>query len=131
MAESKIGKKIKELLYLKRMSQSDLARKAGINVQVVSNWITGFRKPKLENLQKLAKALDTTVEDLLTEPKKKSVLTSQEIIVEKMKILEKKLEIKDEEIKNLKERISFLEEELSFYKNKEKLVATSKRTGRD
>ena len=122
MPETKLGKKIKDLLYLKRISQAELSRITGIHKQVLSNWITGFRKPKYENLQKLAKALGTTTEDLLDGHScadtdcEENILQPKQINETKIKDLEKKLRFKNEQIKHLKERIVFLEDEVSFYK---------------
>ncbi|MBQ3834033.1 MAG: helix-turn-helix transcriptional regulator [Elusimicrobia bacterium] len=116
MAVTVLGKNIKEILYLKRMSQAQLAKQVGVHKQILSKWIRGERNPKDENLERLATALDTTVKDLLKEPKKNLVLSPQEIAEEKLNICSEKLRIKDEEIKNLRERISFLEKELAFYK---------------
>lgn len=38
------------------ITQQELSNKIGKKQQIISNWITGYRKPKLENLQKIASA---------------------------------------------------------------------------
>ncbi|MEM6603183.1 MAG: S24 family peptidase [Pseudomonadota bacterium] len=46
-------------------TQDKLAKKMGVSRQAVSKWIEGLSKPKGENLDKLAKNLNTTAEWLL------------------------------------------------------------------
>ena len=50
---------------LRDLSQSDLARRAGLQASAVSHFETGARKPAFDNLKRLADALDVTTDYLL------------------------------------------------------------------
>lgn len=119
---TKLGKKIKDILYIKKMTQTDLAKKTKIHRQVLVNWISGTRKPKMENIQKIAKALNISVEDLLDDNKNFSDVNinlfssgkNQQTInkntnPEQITILKEKLKLREEKIKLLEEKIKFLE----------------------
>lgn len=47
------------------VSQHQLSKLAGISQQQISRWVTGGRKPKLESLMKIAKALNKPLEELI------------------------------------------------------------------
>ncbi len=49
----------------RRLSQSQLAGRAGLQASAVSHFETGARKPSFENLKKLADALDVTIDYLI------------------------------------------------------------------
>ena len=58
--------RLKERRQFLKMSQEELARKSGITSRTVQNYELGNRNPQhIEIVQKLASALDTTVEYLL------------------------------------------------------------------
>jgi len=61
-----IGDNIKRLRKKKELSQDNLARKAGIPyatlIKIESNIV---KKPSVQNVAKIAKALDVKIEDLL------------------------------------------------------------------
>jgi len=59
---TKIFKELREGLGL---SQTELARELGVNKSNVNCWESGIRKPDSENLYKLAKYFDVTMEYLL------------------------------------------------------------------
>lgn len=60
-----LGEKIKNLLYAKRITQTALAKKIGVHKQVLANWLNGNRNPKKENLEKIAKALEVSPQELI------------------------------------------------------------------
>ncbi len=120
MVATKLGKKIKDILYLKKMTQTDLAKKTKVHRQVLVNWLNGTRKPKMENLQKIAKALNISVEDLLDDNKNFSDVnfsffntgTNKQTIAkssQSIEVLKEKLKLREEKIKFLEEKIKFLE----------------------
>lgn len=65
-----IGDKIKKLIKEKNMTQEELARKADIPYATLIKIIGGnVDNPTVRTIQKLAVALDVSVDDLLTEIK--------------------------------------------------------------
>jgi transcriptional regulator with XRE-family HTH domain len=62
------GDKIKELRTSAGMSQQELANKAGLSLRSIQNYESNQRYPKdVEILNKLCKALNTTIEELMKE----------------------------------------------------------------
>lgn len=49
----------------RRLSQGDLARRAGLRPSAISHFETGTRKPSFDNLRRLADALEVTTDYLL------------------------------------------------------------------
>lgn len=128
MVATKLGKKIKDILYLKKMTQTDLAKKTKVHRQVLVNWLNGTRKPKMENLQKIAKALNISVEDLLDDNKNFSDVnfsffntgTNKQTIAkssQSIEVLKEKLKLREEKIKFLEEKIKFLESKKKWKKS--------------
>jgi transcriptional regulator with XRE-family HTH domain len=64
---STLAKNIKALRYSSRLSQEDLAERLGVAVQTISAIERGVRKPSLDTLVSLARALDVRVVDLFSE----------------------------------------------------------------
>ncbi len=63
---SKIGENIKKLRQQKRISQDRLSKKADLALNTIVKIETGENpNPTLETLQKIAKALDVSVDKLL------------------------------------------------------------------
>jgi len=58
---------IKRLLDSKNLNQHELADMAGMSVSSISNILTGKRKPRKSNIQKIAAALGVTAVELLNE----------------------------------------------------------------
>ena len=58
--------KIQQLRKERRMSQAELARKAGISEISIRKYENGDRKPKIETLQRIANALDVDLDLFLT-----------------------------------------------------------------
>lgn len=58
--------RIKEMLKKKDISQKKLAEMTGITESAISHYIKGDRVPRGANLIKIAKALGTTADDLLS-----------------------------------------------------------------
>ena len=79
MTPNNFGKKITTLRKQKGLTQARLAEKINVSNKTISRWETGEGYPEISLLKPLARALDTTVDDLLsddeisdtqTEPKK-------------------------------------------------------------
>ncbi len=47
------------------MTQAQLAERLGVTPAQISNWETGFRRPKLEALKKIADATGTQLDELI------------------------------------------------------------------
>lgn len=45
----------------------DVGKKLGVGKSTISNWEHGRRKPSIENLKKIAKLFETTVDELIRE----------------------------------------------------------------
>lgn len=58
---------IKELRIEKNLSQSELADKLNVTQGAVSHWEIGRTFPSTEQLMKLAKILDCTIDELLND----------------------------------------------------------------
>lgn len=62
---SKLAIKIKNFRKEKELTQVELAKQAGIAQSFLSNIENGRQSPSLKNLQKIAKALDISLNELL------------------------------------------------------------------
>lgn len=58
--------RIKELLDQRGITQKELSKKTGITESAISHYVKGDRVPRGANLVKIAKALGTTADDLLS-----------------------------------------------------------------
>ena len=64
--ENKIGKNIKKLRQVKDLSQDRLSKLADVSYNSIIKLETaGITNPTIETLQKIAKALDVSVDELL------------------------------------------------------------------
>ena len=120
MKITNLKNKIKHLLLEQGLSQSDLAKKIGVHRQVLTNWLSGTRNPKIENLEKIAKALNISVEDLLNDNKNFSdiqINVNSKGTVNQT-IQKEKDDLKDKEIALLKKEIELLKKELELRKGR-------------
>lgn len=62
---SELANKIKEYRKLKSMTAQDLSEKSGINLSTIKKYETDGRKPKIEQLKKIADALDVSVYEFI------------------------------------------------------------------
>lgn len=62
---AKLGKNIKRIRGRKKMSQGDICRAVGLDRAQMSNIETGKGNPTLSTIEKIARALGTTVDKLL------------------------------------------------------------------
>jgi len=62
---AKLGQNLKKIRTQKKMSQGDMARVLGVDRGYISNIENGKRNPTLATIDKLAKALGVSVEELL------------------------------------------------------------------
>lgn len=62
-----IGKKIQELRMENNITQEELANKLYISQQAISKWENGTCLPDIENIYKICKIFNISIEDLLVE----------------------------------------------------------------
>lgn len=60
-----VGKNIKSFREQKNITQTELAEKLNVTRQAVSNWENEKTEPDIDTLQKIASALDVSVEELI------------------------------------------------------------------
>ena len=75
-----IAKKIRALLDQRSLTQAELARKAGLSKQILSDIIAGGRpksRPEFMTIYKLAQALDVTMTELVGLPPEQRELASK------------------------------------------------------
>jgi transcriptional regulator with XRE-family HTH domain len=61
----KLGGNMKRIRLEKGMTQGDICRKLGLDRAYISNLENGKKNPTLETIEKIAKALDIQIEELL------------------------------------------------------------------
>lgn len=61
----KFGKKVREIRLEKKLSQGKLAKILGVHPTYISGIERGLRNPSLITLEKIAKALNVKVEELI------------------------------------------------------------------
>ena len=62
---TKFGKKVREIRLKKDMSQADLAKILDVHVTYISGIERGLRNMSLKNIEKLAKGLGVSINELL------------------------------------------------------------------
>lgn len=63
------GSKIKKLLKSKNISQKELALELEVTQNTITNWIKGKSNPNIENIRKMAKFFNISVEEIQKEEK--------------------------------------------------------------
>ena len=79
-----IGNNIRRQRLKKNMTEKDLAKEVGVQVQVLRNYEIDKHKPKLKMLNKLARALNCKIEDLdeTDEPDRFITMHAEEFVPE-------------------------------------------------
>lgn len=62
-----IGERIRKIRIEKGMTQKEIAEKCGINDANIRKYESGRQNPKIDTIEKIAKALDVEVSELLFE----------------------------------------------------------------
>lgn len=63
-----LGRRLRALRRLKRLTQQDLASEAGISVSMLSTIERGSKYPRVDLLRKFARVLDVSPEELFVLP---------------------------------------------------------------
>lgn len=87
---------LKKLRKINNISQADLAKKMGVSLTTISNWETGYSKPDVEQLKKIAKFFNISTDFLLGI----NVNEQWKLSLIKIGILNEQDEISYEELKN-------------------------------
>ena len=61
----KLGDNIRRIRLAKEMTQGDLCRKLGVDRGYMSNVESGKKNPTLSTIERIAKALDVSIEELM------------------------------------------------------------------
>ena len=85
------AQKLKRLREEKEFSQQRLADRAGLNKMLISKYETGRSTPSMENLGKIAKALDVTADYLVFD----NVPSNGRVEFKDIELLEKFKEVED------------------------------------
>ena len=64
-----IGQRMKQIRKEKRMTQEETADRAGVTAVSLSRWENGERNPTFQDVEKVARALGVTMEELTREQK--------------------------------------------------------------
>lgn len=65
-----IGERLKRYRNEKRMTQEEVAYRAGVTITSISRWENGVREPTFRDVEKIAAALGVTMEELTREHKR-------------------------------------------------------------
>ena len=87
MKESVFSERLKLSMKENGMKAVDLARKTGIPAPAISNWRSGYYKPNAENITKLAKALNVSVDWLSGVDQKTPASNISPLQVNKMRLI--------------------------------------------
>lgn len=78
-------KRIAELRWQSRMTQTDLAKKLGVTRSAVNSWEMGLSIPQLKHVIEMARVFNTTVDGMLN--------TSDQVVVNITELTEKEQQI--------------------------------------
>ena len=67
LSEVKFLKKIRYLRKKQGLSQEQLAKMSGLSRYTIINFESGKRDPRIKDLRKIAKALNVSIEELISE----------------------------------------------------------------
>ncbi|MBQ3835062.1 MAG: helix-turn-helix domain-containing protein [Elusimicrobia bacterium] len=91
------GEKLYYLLGKKNLTQADLARKINQKTSAIARWVTGKYKPSSKNMNRIAEALNVSIEELISDDK---------------------INKENDEIKEIKKEIAVMKSELKLLKQK-------------
>ncbi|HHU29342.1 MAG: helix-turn-helix transcriptional regulator [Bacillota bacterium] len=63
-----LGRRLRALRRLKRLTQQDLAAEVGISISMLSTIERGVKYPRVDLIKKFARVLDVPLEDLFVLP---------------------------------------------------------------
>ncbi|MBQ3835457.1 MAG: helix-turn-helix transcriptional regulator [Elusimicrobia bacterium] len=108
-----VGSKVKEILKLKNITQTQLAKKLGVHKQSLTVWLNGNKNPRIETIAKIAEILNVPIIDLL-ETKTKNIAKTNSNDTESIS----RMDLLEEKIKRHEIEIKYLKEEMKRFKQK-------------
>lgn len=111
-----IGENIKRIRSEKKITQRQLGELSGISYKQIGLYEQGVRNPKLETIQKIAKALDTSYLELIYDETIEETTKQQSLELERLKT--------KQDLINIAKKSIDLQEELN--KKKEKIYKINK-----
>lgn len=85
MTKNSFGQKLKQVRKLKKLTQAQLAERAGANEKHISKIETGVYFPTYKTLTKILKALDLTLEDIGLTPQ--TAMSENPLYIKSMQII--------------------------------------------
>lgn len=76
---------LRNQLYLKRMTQADLAKKVGVSEASVSKWCLGEAVPRAKKIDQICILLGCNIEDLTTDHTKTVEIAPEDVIAEEIR----------------------------------------------
>lgn len=76
---------LRNRLYLKRMTQGELAKKVGVSEASVSKWCVGEAMPRSKKIDQICLLLGCNIEDLTTDHTKEVELAPEDVIAEEIR----------------------------------------------
>ncbi len=114
---------LRNIMFKKNITQTDLAKKLGVTQTMISHWISGDRNPTLNSLEKISKALNIPI-SYLTEDneynKNQKNINKEFTDSFILKFIEEKTKRYDTEINYLKDKIKTLEDKIKFLEKNSK-----------
>lgn len=76
---------LRNQLYLKRMTQSELAKKMNVTEASVSKWCVGSAVPRPKKIDEMCRLLNCSIDDLTTDHSKVIELAPEDVIAEEIR----------------------------------------------
>lgn len=76
---------LRNRLYLKRMTQGELAKNVGVSEASVSKWCVGEAMPRSKKIDQICLLLGCNIEDLTTDHTKEVELAPEDVIAEEIR----------------------------------------------
>lgn len=76
---------LRNRLYLKRMTQGELAKKLGVSEASVSKWCLGDAMPRPKKIDQICVLLGCNIEDLTTDHTREVELAPEDVIAEEIR----------------------------------------------
>lgn len=76
---------LRDQLYLKRMSQSELAKKLDVTEASVSKWVQGSSIPRAKKMDEICRVLKCSIDDLTIDHTKIVELAPEDVMAEELR----------------------------------------------